>query len=54
MTKGDKVITISRFIDKHVRHYFPEVKNKLCQIDRGIDLDYFNIDAVTEKRKRHF
>ena len=54
MTKGDKVITISRFIDKHVRHYFPEVKNKLCQIDRGIDLDYFNIDAVTEKRKEAF
>ena len=28
MTKGDKVITISRFIDKHVRHYFPEVKKQ--------------------------
>ena len=33
MTGGDKIITISSFIDKHVRHYFPEVKNRLCQID---------------------
>ena len=51
MTKGDKIITISNFIDKHVRYYFPEVKNRLCQIDRGIDLNYFDINTVTQTRK---
>ena len=51
MTYGDKIITISRFIDDHVRSNFPDVKSRLCQIDRGIDLDYFNIDSVTQKRK---
>ena len=54
MTGGDKIITISSFIDKHVRHYFPEVKNRLCQIDRGIDLNYFSINAVTQTRKEVF
>lgn len=54
MTGGDKIITISSFIDKHVRHNFPEVKNKLCQIDRGIDLNYFSINAVTQIRKEVF
>ena len=54
MTGGDKIITISSFIDKHVRHYFPEVKNRLCQIDRGIDLNYFSINAVTKTRKEVF
>ena len=54
MTGGDKIITISSFIDKHVRHNFPEVKNKLCQIDRGIDLNYFSINAVTQTRKEVF
>ncbi len=54
MTGGDKIITISNFIDMHVRHYFPEAKNRLCQIDRGIDCNYFDINAVTEVRKETF
>ena len=54
MTSGDKIITISSFIDKHVRHFFPEVKNRICQIDRGIDLNYFDINAVTQTRKEIF
>ena len=54
MTGGDKIITISSFIDKHVRHFFPEVKNRICQIDRGIDLNYFDINAVTQTRKEIF
>jgi len=54
MTGGDKIITISSFIDQHVRHFFPEVKNRLCKIDRGIDSDYFNIKAVTQARKEAF
>lgn len=54
MIGGDKIITISSFIDKHVRHYFPEAKNRLCQIDRGIDFNYFDINAVTQPRKEIF
>ena len=51
MTDGDTVITISKFIDDHVRYNFPDVKPKLCQIDRGIDCNYFDINSVTQIRK---
>ncbi len=51
MTKGDKVITISKFIDDHVRFYFPDCKSRLVQINRGIDTSYFDIESVSEKRK---
>tara|TARA_X000001036_G_C20662226_1_gene799371 strand:- start:842 stop:2008 length:1167 start_codon:yes stop_codon:yes gene_type:complete len=51
MTKGDRVITISKFIDDHVRFYFPSVKSKLVQIDRGIDTKYFDLKSVTLIRK---
>ncbi|MEE2694853.1 MAG: glycosyltransferase family 4 protein [Pseudomonadota bacterium] len=51
MTSGDKVITISKFIDDHVRFNFPDCKSKLVQIDRGIDTEYFDIKSVTETRK---
>ena len=51
MTYGDTVITISKFIDDHVRHHFPEIKNKLVQINRGIDYKYFDLDSVSQKRK---
>lgn len=51
MTEGDKVITISQFIDDHVRFNFPNCKSRLVQINRGIDTDYFNLKAVTRLRK---
>ena len=51
MTSGDKVITISKFIDDHVRFNFPDCKSNLVHIDRGIDTEYFDIKSVTEKRK---
>ncbi len=53
MTQGDKVITISKFIDDHVRHFFPLVKSNLIQIDRGIDTNYFDLNSVAEKRKEN-
>ena len=53
MTEGDKVITISKFIDDHVR-FFPSTKSKLIQINRGIDTQYFDLNAVTEQKKREF
>ena len=54
MTEGDAVITISKFIDGHVRHFFPEKKKNLVQINRGIDTEYFNLNSVTEIRKENF
>ncbi len=54
MTSGDSVITISKFIDGHVRHFFPENKKKLIQINRGIDSNYFNLSSVSEIRKENF
>lgn len=51
MTEGDKVISISKFIDDHVRFYFPACKTRLIQINRGIDTDYFNLSSVTKIRK---
>ena len=54
MTKGDKVISISKFIDDHIRFYFPECKSRLVQINRGIDTSYFNIESVSEKEKKIF
>ena len=53
MTEGDKVITISKFIDDHVRFNFPSTKSKLIQINRGIDTQYFDLNAVTEQRKEN-
>ena len=53
MTQGDRVITISKFIDDHVRFYFPLTKSKLVQINRGIDTDYFNLNSVTKQRKEN-
>ena len=51
MTYGDKIITISKFIDDHIRHFFPEVKNKLVQINRGIDTKNFDLSSVSQIRK---
>ena len=54
MTYGDSVITISKFIDDHVRNIFPEIKNKLVQINRGIDHNYFDLHSVSQVRKENF
>ncbi|MFL2679239.1 MAG: glycosyltransferase family 4 protein [Alphaproteobacteria bacterium] len=54
MTRGDNIITISKFIDDHVRFFFPEVKQKLVQINRGIDTNYFDINSVSQIRKESF
>ena len=51
MTYGDKIISISKFIDDHIRHFFPEVKNKLVQINRGIDTKNFDLSSVSQIRK---
>ena len=54
MTSGDVTISISKFIDDHIRYFFPNQKSKIKQINRGIDCEYFNSKAVTEVRKEKF
>jgi glycosyltransferase involved in cell wall biosynthesis len=51
MTNGDKIISISKFIDDHIRFFFPEFKNKIVQINRGIDTENFNLNSVSQIRK---
>ena len=53
MTNGDSIITISKFIDDHVRFFFPEARKRLVQINRGIDTDYFNLKSVSLVRKEN-
>ncbi len=53
MTAGDRVITISKFIDDYVRFNFPNSKARLIQISRGIDTSYFDLKSVTQKRKEN-
>ncbi len=54
MTSGEVTITISKFIDDHIRYFFPNQTSKLVQINRGIDSEYFNLKSVTEIRKEKF
>ena len=54
MVKGKKVIAISEFIFEHIISNFPNAKNKIHLINRGIDLDYFDVKKVTEYRKEKF
>ena len=54
MTKGKKVIAISEFIYKHVIYHFPKTTKKIFLINRGIDLEYYNIKKVTQFRKESF
>ena len=54
MTSGEVTITISKFIDNHIRYFFPNQRSKLVQINRGIDCEYFNLKSVTEIRKEKF
>ncbi len=49
MARGDRVIAISEFIARHVRENYG-VDDKLRTIPRGINLDVFSPEAVTDER----
>ena len=51
MTKADRVIAISDFITKHITENYQLDAAKIRTIPRGIDLDKFAIDKVTEDRR---
>lgn len=54
MIRGDRVIAISNFIYNHiVREYqrYPKFdQNKLCLIERGVDLDVFDPSRISQAR----
>ncbi|MBD22258.1 MAG: hypothetical protein CL572_01160 [Alphaproteobacteria bacterium] len=54
MTSGDVTISISKFIDDHIRYFFPNQKSIIKQINRGIDYKYFDANSVSEIRKEKF
>ncbi len=54
MTSGDVTISISKFIDDHIRYFFPHQKSLIRQINRGIDCKYFDTKSVSEIRKEKF
>ena len=54
MVEGDRVIAISNFIRNHILHHFPDSRKRLITINRGIDIDYFNLKKVTQIRKEKF
>jgi glycosyltransferase involved in cell wall biosynthesis len=52
MLKGDKVIAVSNYIKKHIETKYHFLSDKLTVVPRGVDLDYFCPDAVSEDRKK--
>ncbi len=54
MTQGDRVIAISKFINRHIQNHFPDCKERIRLINRGIDTNYFDINSVSQIRKENF
>lgn len=50
MTKGDHIIAISHYISDLVRQQFPYAADKMTVIHRGVDIEVFNANAVSEAR----
>ncbi len=52
MLRSDKTIAVSNFIKKHIETRYHVNPSNIVLIHRGVDLDYFNIEKVTEARKK--
>lgn len=50
MTKGQATIAISKFISNHIQSFYKSKKETIHIIHRGVDIDLFNIENVTENR----
>lgn len=51
MIRADRIIAISDFISGHIQKHYGVVSDKIRTIPRGIDLDKFAIDKVTDNRR---
>ncbi len=50
LTKGDKIIAISKHIENTIRTSFPQVSSKIKIIHRGVDLDLFDPSNINPAR----
>lgn len=50
MTRGDRVIAISRFIAGHLKQMYGAAGDKIRVIHRGVDLDSFNAAIISAER----
>ena len=50
MTRSDRIIAISNYIEGLTLGQFPKVKHKISVIHRGVDVDLFNPQAVSAQR----
>jgi glycosyltransferase involved in cell wall biosynthesis len=51
MARGDAVIANSAYTAGHVRAEFPEAASRIVTIPRGVDLNAFRRDAVSDERR---
>jgi glycosyltransferase involved in cell wall biosynthesis len=51
MVRSDRIIAISDFIAAHIQKHYGVVADKIRTIPRGIDLDKFALEKVTEARR---
>ena len=50
MTKSDRIIAISHYIEDLTLKQFPKVRDKISVIHRGVDVDLFNPQGVSAQR----
>jgi len=50
MTRGERVIAVSRSIADHIRQQYAVDTQKVCLIYRGVDLEIFNPEKVAKQR----
>ena len=50
LIKGDVIIAISKHIKDNIINVFPNVKNKVSIVYRGVDLENFNINNISKTR----
>ncbi len=51
MTRGEKIIAISEFIAKHIGEIYPEAKDKVVTIPRGVDIAQFDPLKISQERQ---
>lgn len=52
MTRGEKVIAITKFVANHIKENYRTPEDKIEIIYRGVDMEYFNPSRVDDERVR--
>ncbi len=51
MTRGAPVIAVSKFVHQHILKEYPQLKNNIIVIARGVDVALFNVEKVTPDQR---